>query len=206
MRRRRWRRKRRRESSWALSVQSTFMWNQTTITGALHKDLFAFLCPFGLFLAPNPLSILFIWAKKFETEFVEKNNAQILYPTYFSIGITVLGVIKQKKTNPSILLNYKQISQLFFKHVIRYCFCLVKEQSPLALINTNRSSCFLSFQFFIRPLATGLQNWNKRPWGLVALTTRHLYPLKLALTSPTSGGRSVGIVRWRTKSPGILAY
>jgi hypothetical protein len=27
-----------------------------------------------------------------------------------------------------------------------------------------------------------------------------LYPLKLALTSPTSGGRSVGIVRWRTKS------
>jgi hypothetical protein len=24
-----------------------------------------------------------------------------------------------------------------------------------------------------------------------------LYPLKLALTSPTSGGRSVGIVRWR---------
>jgi hypothetical protein len=28
-----------------------------------------------------------------------------------------------------------------------------------------------------------------------------LYPLKLALTSPTSGGRSVGIVRWRTKTP-----
>jgi hypothetical protein len=28
-----------------------------------------------------------------------------------------------------------------------------------------------------------------------------LYPLKLALTSPTSGGRSVGIVRWRTKAP-----
>jgi hypothetical protein len=26
-----------------------------------------------------------------------------------------------------------------------------------------------------------------------------LYQLKLALTSPTSGGRSVGIVRWRTK-------
>jgi hypothetical protein len=26
-----------------------------------------------------------------------------------------------------------------------------------------------------------------------------LYPLKLALTSPTSGGRSVGIVRWQTK-------
>jgi hypothetical protein len=28
-----------------------------------------------------------------------------------------------------------------------------------------------------------------------------LYPLKLALTSPPSGGRSAGIVRWRTKAP-----
>jgi len=27
-----------------------------------------------------------------------------------------------------------------------------------------------------------------------------LYPQKLALTSPTGGGRSVGIVRWRTKA------
>jgi hypothetical protein len=27
------------------------------------------------------------------------------------------------------------------------------------------------------------------------------YPLKLALTSPTSGGRSVGIVRSRTEAP-----
>jgi hypothetical protein len=28
-----------------------------------------------------------------------------------------------------------------------------------------------------------------------------LYPLKLALISPTSGGRSVGIGRWRTEAP-----
>jgi hypothetical protein len=28
-----------------------------------------------------------------------------------------------------------------------------------------------------------------------------LYQLKLALTSATSGGRSVGIVRWRTETP-----
>jgi hypothetical protein len=27
-----------------------------------------------------------------------------------------------------------------------------------------------------------------------------LYPQKLTLTSPTGGGRSVGIVRWRTKA------
>jgi hypothetical protein len=30
-----------------------------------------------------------------------------------------------------------------------------------------------------------------------------LYQQKLALTSPTSGGRSVGIVRLRTKSHGV---
>jgi hypothetical protein len=30
-----------------------------------------------------------------------------------------------------------------------------------------------------------------------------LYPQKLALTSPTSGGRSVGIVGVRTKSHGV---
>jgi hypothetical protein len=32
-----------------------------------------------------------------------------------------------------------------------------------------------------------------------------LYPQKLALTSPTSGGRSVGIVRLRTKGHGVGA-
>jgi hypothetical protein len=31
-----------------------------------------------------------------------------------------------------------------------------------------------------------------------------LYPLKLVLTSPTSGGRSVGIVRWRTKHRSLV--
>jgi hypothetical protein len=30
------------------------------------------------------------------------------------------------------------------------------------------------------------------------------YPLKLTLTSPTSGGPSVGIVRWRTKSRSLV--
>ena len=31
-----------------------------------------------------------------------------------------------------------------------------------------------------------------------------LYPQKLALTSPTGGGRSVGIVRWRTKATEVF--
>ena len=33
-----------------------------------------------------------------------------------------------------------------------------------------------------------------------------LYPQKLALTSPTGGGRSVGIVRSRTKATGLSLY
>jgi hypothetical protein len=33
-----------------------------------------------------------------------------------------------------------------------------------------------------------------------------LYPQKLALTSPTSGGRSVGIVRWRTKATELVSF
>jgi hypothetical protein len=32
-----------------------------------------------------------------------------------------------------------------------------------------------------------------------------LYPQKLAVTSPTSGGRSVGIVRWQTKGTGFVS-
>jgi hypothetical protein len=47
----------------------------------------------------------------------------------------------------------------------------------------------------------GLEN---REYGrrdpLPSVATRHLYPQKFALTSPTSGGRSVGIVRSRTHS------
>jgi hypothetical protein len=40
--------------------------------------------------------------------------------------------------------------------------------------------------------------------GSVALTTRHPLSAKLALTSPTSAGRSVGIVRLRIKGHGVL--
>jgi hypothetical protein len=42
---------------------------------------------------------------------------------------------------------------------------------------------------------SGLENLNQRPCEFVALATRKVYPLKLSLTSPTSGGRSVGMVR-----------
>jgi hypothetical protein len=52
--------------------------------------------------------------------------------------------------------------------------------------------------------ASGLENRDQQPWGYVALTTRHLYPQKLALTSPKCGGCSVGIVRLRIKATDFL--
>jgi hypothetical protein len=44
-----------------------------------------------------------------------------------------------------------------------------------------------------------IQDYSRRE--SVALTTQQpIYPQKLPLTSPTSGGRSVGIVRSRTRA------
>jgi hypothetical protein len=45
-----------------------------------------------------------------------------------------------------------------------------------------------------------------RPWGSVAPPRETLYRQKLALTSPTSGGLSVGIVRSRTKATEFLFH
>jgi hypothetical protein len=54
---------------------------------------------------------------------------------------------------------------------------------------------------------SGLENRDYGRRGSAALTMRHpLYPQKLALTSPTSGGRSVGIVRSRTKDTKLFSY
>jgi hypothetical protein len=41
---------------------------------------------------------------------------------------------------------------------------------------------------------------NMTGGGSVALTTQHPLSAKVGTTSPRSGGRSVGIVRWRTKA------
>jgi hypothetical protein len=51
----------------------------------------------------------------------------------------------------------------------------------------------------------GLENRNYRPWEFGALTTRHL-SAKVGTKLPISGGRSVGIVRWRTKSPVVYLF
>jgi hypothetical protein len=51
-----------------------------------------------------------------------------------------------------------------------------------------------------RTLASGSVAKNPGHWTTEAV----LYPQKLALISPTSGGRSVGIVRSRTKATELL--
>jgi hypothetical protein len=71
------------------------------------------------------------------------------------------------------------------------------ERYPLSLVSTiedllRRKNC----GFGLKP--------KIRPWGSVVLTRNTLYPQKLALTSPTSGGRSVGRVRLWTKATKLL--
>jgi hypothetical protein len=55
-------------------------------------------------------------------------------------------------------------------------------------------------------VTSGLENRDYDRRGSAALTMRHLYPQKLALTSPTSGGRSVGIVRSLNKVTELVNY
>jgi hypothetical protein len=52
---------------------------------------------------------------------------------------------------------------------------------------------------------SGLGKPRLRPQGSATLTTRHLlYPQKLALTSPTSSGQSIGIVRSQIKATELI--
>jgi hypothetical protein len=62
------------------------------------------------------------------------------------------------------------------------------ERGPLSLVSTTE-------ELLARKISgSGLENRDYGRRGSVELNTRHLYPQKLALTSPTSGGRSIGIV------------
>jgi hypothetical protein len=51
-----------------------------------------------------------------------------------------------------------------------------------------------------RVAAPGLENWEYGRGDPLRCPRDNLYPQKLALTSPTSCDRSVGIVRLRTKA------
>jgi hypothetical protein len=69
------------------------------------------------------------------------------------------------------------------------------ERGPLSLVSKTE-------EIFGRNSSdSGLESRERiRTWGSFALTTRQPLFAKLALTSPTSGGRSVGIVRSRTQT------
>jgi hypothetical protein len=51
---------------------------------------------------------------------------------------------------------------------------------------------------------SGLENWEYGLGDPLRWPRDTLYPQKLTLTSPTSGGRSVGIVRLRTKTTDLI--
>jgi hypothetical protein len=72
------------------------------------------------------------------------------------------------------------------------------------------AACIIMLTFFITARTfkvsvedeAGIENRDYGCSGSATLTMRH--PQKLTLTSPTSGGRSEGIVRSRTKATGLV--
>jgi hypothetical protein len=68
------------------------------------------------------------------------------------------------------------------------------ERGPLSLVSTVEEL------FGRKSSGSGLENREYGRRGSVALTRGTLYPQKLALISPTSGRRLVGIVRSRIQA------
>jgi hypothetical protein len=68
------------------------------------------------------------------------------------------------------------------------------ERCPLSLVSTTE-------ELIDRKVAAPVYETENTAVGIVTLTTWHpLSAKKLAITSPTSGGRSVGVVRSRTQT------
>jgi hypothetical protein len=68
------------------------------------------------------------------------------------------------------------------------------ERGPLCLMSTIEQLLGRNSS------GSGLENWEYGRGDPLRWPRDTLYPQKLALTSPTSGGRPVGIVRLRTKT------
>jgi hypothetical protein len=74
------------------------------------------------------------------------------------------------------------------------------ERGPLSLVSTTEE---------LLERKSGGSGLESREYGRgdpLCSPRNTIYPQKLALTSPTSGGRSVGIVRSRTKGHGICFF
>jgi hypothetical protein len=71
------------------------------------------------------------------------------------------------------------------------------EQGPLSLVRKIEE--LLEW----KSSGSGQENWINGRGDTLRWPRDTLYPQKLALTSPTSGGCSVGIVRLRTKGRGV---
>jgi hypothetical protein len=72
------------------------------------------------------------------------------------------------------------------------------ERGPFSLVST------IEELFETKSSGSGLENRGYGPRDRPRWPRDTLYPQKLALTSPTSGGRSVDIVRSRTKATELL--
>jgi hypothetical protein len=68
------------------------------------------------------------------------------------------------------------------------------ERGPLSLLSTTKEL----FQRKSSSSGPEIREYDRRDQSRWPYDT--LYPQKLALASPTSGGRSVGMVRWRTQA------
>jgi hypothetical protein len=74
------------------------------------------------------------------------------------------------------------------------------ERDPLSLVSTTEKLLER------KRSGSDLENLDYGRRGSAALTTRHPLHQKLALTSPTSGGRSFGIVRSPTQATKFVVY
>jgi hypothetical protein len=73
------------------------------------------------------------------------------------------------------------------------------ERGPFSLVSTSEGLIER------KSSGSGLESREYGHWGSSRWPRGTLYPQKLALTSPTSGGRSVGIVHSRTQAMELVS-
>jgi hypothetical protein len=124
--------------------------------------------------------------------------------------LSTFSVKRRRKKEYKDIMRGKRLF-IFTVHLIyRLCGLMVRvfgyksrglERGPLSLAST------IEELFERKRSGSGLENRDYGRRGSDALTMRHpLYSQKLALTSPTSGGHSVSIVRSQNQTMEFFAY